>query len=143
MRKIKEVLRLHHEKNLSDREIAKSVQIGRATVKDYLLRAKKAEVGWPLPSDLDETSLEHLLFPSNRSISPERRQMPSLEYLHQELKRKGVTLQLLWHEYKQNHPDGYQYSQFCRIYQQWTEKLDPYLRQTYRGKDMGDETWGT
>ena len=132
MRKIKEVLRLHHEKKLSDREIAKSVQIGRSTVKDYLLRAEKADIGWPLPSELDEASLEHLLFPSNRSISPERRQMPSLDYLHQELKRKGVTLQLLWHEYKQNNPDGYQYSHFCRIYQQWTEKLDPYLRQTYR-----------
>ena len=112
MRKIKEVLRLHHEKKLSDREIAKSVQIGRATLKDYLLRAEKADIGWPLPPELEEASLEHLLFPCNRSISPERRQMPSLDYLHQELKKKGVTLQLLWHEYKQANPDGYQYSRF-------------------------------
>jgi transposase len=132
MRKIKEVLRLHHEKRLSDREIAKSVQIGRSTVKDYLLRAQRAGLSWPLPSELDEASLEHLLFPCNHSIPPERRQMPSPGYLHQELKRKGVTLQLLWHEYRQSNPDGYQYSQFCRIYQQWTKKLDPCLRQPYR-----------
>jgi transposase len=58
--------------------------------------------------------------------------MPPLEYLHQELRTKGVTLELLWHEYKERHPDGYQYSQFCRIYRQWTGKLDPCLRQAYR-----------
>ena len=87
---------------------------------------------WPLPSELDEASLEHRLFPSIHAVAQEKRQMPSLEYLHQELKKKGVTLQLLWHEYKEKHPDGYQYSQFCRIYHQWAEKLDPCLRQVYR-----------
>ena len=55
-----------------------------------------------------------------------------MEYLNQELKKKGVTLQLLWDEYKQGNPDGYQYSQFCRLYHQWAEKLDPCLRQEYR-----------
>ena len=55
-----------------------------------------------------------------------------MEYLHQELKRKGVTLQLLWHEYRQANPDGYQYSQFCHLYHQWAERLDPCLRQEYR-----------
>ena len=58
--------------------------------------------------------------------------MPPLEYLHQELRKKGVTLQLLWYEYKEKHPEGYQYSQFCRIYRKWAEKLDPCLRQEYR-----------
>ena len=55
-----------------------------------------------------------------------------MEYLHQELKKKGVTLQLLWHEYKEKDPEGYQYSQFCHLYHQWAEKLDPCLRQEYR-----------
>jgi len=132
MRKIKEILRLHHEAKLSAREIAKSVSIARSTIKDYLLRAQKAGISWPLPSELDETSLEHLLFPCHRLISPESRQMPSMDYLHKELKRKGVTLQLLWHEYKQGNPEGYQYSQFCQRYHQWTEKLDPCMRQSYR-----------
>jgi transposase len=132
MRKIKEVLHLRYEKGLSARQIAKSLDIGRSTIRDYLERAEQAGLGWPLPSELDETSLEHQLFPSIHAIPQEKRQMPSPEYLHQELKRKGVTLQLLWHEYKEKNPDGYQYSQFCRIYHQWTEKLDPRLRQVYK-----------
>ena len=56
-----------------------------------------------------------------RHDSPEKRQMPPMEYLHQERKKKGVTLTLLWHEYKQANPDGYQYSQFCELYRQWTQ----------------------
>jgi hypothetical protein len=132
MRKVKEVLRLYHEKNLSTREIGQSLGIGRSTVHDYLDRAQKAGFGWPLPPDLDEASLEHRLFPTKIPIPSEKRQMPPMESLHQELKKKGVTLQLLWDEYKQGNPDGYQYSQFCRIYHQWAEKLDPCLRQEYR-----------
>jgi transposase len=132
MRKIKEVLRLHCEKGLSVRQIGKSLGIGRSTIRDYLGRARQAGLSWPLPSDLDEATLEHQLFPSLHAIPQEKRQMPSPEYLHQELKKKGVTLQLLWHEYKEKNPNGYQYSQFCRIYHQWAEKLDPCLRQVYK-----------
>lgn len=134
MRKIKEVLRLHYEKGLSAREIARSLDIGRGTIANYLERAQKAGLNWPLPLEIDEATLEHRFFPSldQASNSEERPQMPSLEYLHQELKKKGVTLQLLWHEYQENNPEGYQYSQFCKIYRQWAEKLDPCLRQEYR-----------
>jgi transposase len=72
-------------------------------------RATKAGLSWPLPEDLDETSLENLLFPSTVPLDAERRNMPSFDYLNKELKRKRVTLQLLWHEYKENNPEGYQY----------------------------------
>jgi len=132
VRKIKEVLRLHYEKSFSTRQIAKSLEISRSTIRDYLDRAQRAGLGWPLPSELDEASLEHQLFPSLHAVPQEKRQMPSPEYLHQELKKKGVTLQLLWHEYKEKNPEGYQYSQFCRLYHQWAENLDPCLRQEYR-----------
>ena len=132
MRKIKEVLRLHYERGLSAREIARSLDVGRGTIGNYLDRAQRVGLNWPLPSELDEATLEHRLFPSTECVPQEKRQMPSLEYLHQELKKKGVTLQLLWYEYKEKHLDGYQYSQFCRIYRQWAEKLDPCLRQEYR-----------
>jgi transposase len=132
MRKIKEVLRLHYEKGLSTRKIARSLDIGRGTVRNYLDRTQRAGLSWPLPPELDEATLEHRLFPSIPCTVQEKRQIPPLEYLHQELKKKGVTLQLLWHEYKEKHPNGYQYSQFCRIYRQWAEKLDPCLRQDYR-----------
>ena len=95
VRKIKEVLRLHREKRLSTRQIAKSLGIGRSTVQDYLDRSQRAGLGWPLAADLDETSLEHQLYPSVPCVAQEKRQMPSMEYLYQELKKKGVTLQLL------------------------------------------------
>jgi transposase len=132
MRKIKEALRLSYEKGLSPRQIAKSLDIGRTTIQEYLQRAQQAGLTWPLAPEIDETSLESLLFPSPGSVVHEKRQMPPMEYLHQELKRKGVTLQLLWHEYKEKYPEGYQYSQFCRLYHQWAERLDPCLHQEYR-----------
>jgi transposase len=132
MRKIKEVLRLHFEKGLSAREIARSLDIGRGTVKNYLARVQKVGLSWPVPPEIDEATLEHRLFSPFHPVFQEKRQMPPMEYLHQELKNKGVTLQLLWHEYKEKSPEGYQYSQFCRLYHQWAEKLDPCLRQEYR-----------
>jgi len=132
MRKIKEVLRLHFEHQQSARQIARSCDIARSTVKEYLHRAQQAALPWPLPAEMDDATLENRLFPPVPLISPEKRQMPPMEYLHQERKRKGVTLQLLWHEYKQANPDGYQYSQFCERYRQWIQKLDVCLRQEYR-----------
>lgn len=132
VRKIKEVLRLHHENKFSTREIAESLGIGRSTVHDYLCRAQQLGLGWPLPSGCDEGSLENRLFPSAPCPTNEKSQIPSMEYLHQELKKKGVTLQLLWHEYKAANPDGYQYSQFCHHYHKWVRTLDPCLHQTYR-----------
>jgi len=87
---------------------------------------------WPLSDDLDDAAVERLLFPPAAHIDTDKRVMPSMEYLHQELKKKRVTLQLLWSEYKRANPDGYQYSQFCERYRQWTGKLDVCLRQTYR-----------
>jgi transposase len=132
MRKIKEVLRLHFEHQQSARQIAKSCDISRSAVKEYLVRVQKAGLSWPLPPPLDDAALEDLLFPQTQPIHPERRQMPAMDYLHQERKRKGVTLQLLWHEYKEGNPEGYQYSQFCELYRQWTQKLDVCLRQEYR-----------
>jgi len=132
MRKIKEVLRLRFEHQQSARQIAKSCGIARSTVKEYLDRAQKAAIPWPLPPEWDDATLENRLFPPIPQIPPEKRQMPPMEYLHQERKKKGVTLQLLWHEYKQGNPEGYQYSQFCELYRQWAEKLDLCLRQEYR-----------
>jgi len=132
MRKIKEVLRLSKQIGLSERQIAKSCEISRSTVKEYLHRVQRAGLIWPLPSDLDDAQLENLLFPSARPIAPENRGMPPMDSLYQELKKKGVTLQLLWYEYKQSNPQGYQYSQFCKRYQSWVDKLDICLRQQYR-----------
>ena len=132
MRKIKEILRLKWEHNLSNRLIAKSCSISHSTVADYLLKAKEAGLSWPIPDHLDDTAIEKLLFPPKPLKGSSKRQMPSMQYLHSELKKKSVTLYLLWYEYKKENPEGYQYSQFCKIYQRWAKKLDVTLRQKYK-----------
>jgi transposase len=132
MRKIKEVLRLKWVHKLSNRQIAKSCSICHATVREYLTRALLAGLSWPIPEDLDDGTLESLLFPSLTKNASRGRQMPPMEYLFQELKRKGVTVQLLWFEYRKANPEGYQYSQFCNLYRQWARKLDVTLRQEHR-----------
>ena len=132
MRKIKEVLRLKWAHKLSNRKIAKSCFISRSTVADYLLRAKLAGLSWPLDPELDDAAIENLLFPVTDKSVPAESRMPDMEYLYRELKRKSVTMQLLWYEYKQANPDGYQYSQFCNLYRQWVKKLDLTLRQEHR-----------
>jgi len=138
MRKIKEVLRLKWDQKLTNRQIAKSCSISHTTVREYHLRAELAGLSWPLDPKLDDTAIEHLLFPRCRKPGPNKCQMPNMKYLYQELKRKSVTLQLLWYEYKQSNPEGYQYSQFCNRYRQWAKKLDVTLRQEHRA---GEKTF--
>jgi transposase len=131
MRKIKEVLRLKAN-GKSFREIANSCNIGHSTAREYVLRAKSVGLSWPLPADLDDVCLEALLYPETELISGRRAMLPDMQYIHRELKRKGVTLHLLWYEYKESHPNGYQYSQFCLLYRQWAQRLHACLRQPYR-----------
>jgi transposase len=73
---------------------------------------------------MTDAELESLLFDNENKRESHHRQMPGMEYLHKELKKKGVTLQLLWYEYKQDNPDGYQYSHFCELYKKWSRKID-------------------
>jgi transposase len=131
MRKIKEILRLKWIGGSSTRQIAKSCNISRSTVQEYLNRAEAAGLTWPMACKLADTDLEDLLYPKNPSTTLCRAPMPPMDYLHRELRRKSVTLQLLWYEYKQEHPDGYQYSFFCEQYRNWAKKLDPPLRQKH------------
>jgi transposase len=135
MRKIREVLRLHHEFNLSQKKIAISVAIGQATVYEYLCRAKNRGLIWPLPDDLDDDALEKLLFPV-QSNPNESRAQPDFEMIHKEIKRKGVTLALLWEEYIVHHPGGYKYSAFCKLYQDWAKERDLWMPQQHK---MGEK----
>ena len=131
MRKIREILRLKFECGQSNRTIARSCSISRSTVADYLLRTSAAGLTWPLPEELDEAGIERLLFPP-QSIISKTRQEPDWAEIHQELKRKGVTLALLWQEYKERDPDGYQYSWFCKLYNKWAGTIDLVMRQDHR-----------
>ncbi len=131
MRKIREVLRLKYGHKKSIREISLSCSVGKSTVSDYLLRASAAGLSWPLPEEMDDVSLERLLFPSTGPVK-RNRAVPDWSEVHKELKRKSVTLALLWHEYKETNKDGYQYSWFCHEYTRWSEKIDLVMRQDYR-----------
>jgi transposase len=134
MRNIIEILRLHHGGDRSHREIARAVDVSRTTVGEILRRAKLAGMTYPLPIGLDEAALEALLFPPtppSRHVRP----LPDWAVVHRELGRKGVTLDLLWQEYKEIHPDGYLYSGFCDHYRQWVGKLSVTMRQTHAPGD--------
>jgi transposase len=143
MRKTKEILRLHFGLGMSGRKIARSCNIARSTVADYILRAKAAGIGWPLPDAMDDATLDAKLFVT-QGAKPSDKAMPQMEEIHKELRKKGVTLQLLWVEYKQNNPDGYQYSRFCELYSRWAGTLDLSLRQEYHaGEKMFVDFAGT
>ena len=133
MRKTREILRLHFESHLIPGQIASICKVSRSTVQRCLERLKAAGLSWPLPADLDDAALEQRLYPPPPVTSPERRCLPDWAAIHQELKsRKNVTLQLLWQEYKQAHPLGYNYSWYCELYREWERQLDVVLRQEHR-----------
>ena len=114
MRQVHEVLRLKWAGGLSDRQIAQSLGLSRPTVAAYVQPAQAAGLSWPLPEGLDEAALERLLFPPSPAHSLFPPLAPDWAQVHQELKRKGVTLLLLWQEYKAATPEGFQYSWFCQ-----------------------------
>ena len=116
MRKVKEVLRLKFDIKLSNRRIAQSCSMAHSTVGEYIRRFRQSSLSWPLPENIDDNKLEQLLFPQPQLGLPRIRPVADCAYIHSELGRKGVTLMLLWQEYKQQHPEGYQYSQFCELY---------------------------
>jgi transposase len=132
MRRLRELLRLKYEAGLSHRAVARACAMGLGTVTGYLHRAAAAGLQWPLPEDLDDAALEARLF-ARPAVPPARdRVVPEWPPLHQELKKPGVTLSLLWLEYRAQHPSGYAYSQFCERYRRWARALKPSMRQVHR-----------
>jgi transposase len=129
MRKIEEVLRLH-ESGRTNREIAQSVRVSPTTVGEYLRRARAAGLAWPLPQETNATALEAALFPVPANAKVKRPE-PGWATVHREMGRKGVTLDLLWQEYREQHPDGYQYSAFCDHYRAYARSLPVTLRQSH------------
>jgi transposase len=131
MRKVVEALRLRFDQRLSQREIAQSLGLSQGSVNAYLARFAASGLAWPVPPEVSPADLEARLF--TRPVLPPAaaRPLPDWPTVRQELTRKGVTLQLLWDEYKTQHPDGYQYTQFCRHYHAWAATIEPVLRQVH------------
>src|SRR5260370_898993 len=131
MRSVREILRLRAE-GLSDRAIARSTRLARSTVSDYAGRAVAAGLSWPLPEGLTDTALEALLFVRGGPAARARRKPePDWASLHRELRRPGVTLMLLWQEYRAGAPEGYGYSRFCELYEEGESRLSPVMRQAH------------
>ena len=132
MRKIEEILRLKYEAGLSHRAIAQSCSVSPSTVSEYVTHAKAAGLSWPLPEGLSAEELDELLFPQRGPAFGRNNTQPDWAEVHKELRRKSVTLSLLWVEYRQEHPKGYGYSQFCYHYRQWAKQLKPMMRQKHK-----------
>jgi len=127
MRTAREIFRLHFEHNLSGRAIARACAVSPTTVGDYLERVRQSGLAWTAVSALDDSSLKTIIYPDGRG-APSRKPLPDFDYLRLEMKKKGVTLQLLWEEYRSVHPDGYSRSQFCELYHRHGRTLDPVMR---------------
>ena len=141
MRKVKEALRLRLDLGISRAQTARSLLIGRTTVLEYEERFKASGLPWPLPEAMDNDHLDAILFRKDHRENP--RPAVPLEYLVKEMKRPNVTIALLWEEYKNAHPDGYEYSQFSKLYRDYQKTLSYSMRQDHKGGeklfvDFGD-----
>lgn len=136
MRKVREVLRLHFECNCRHREIAGACSISPATVCDYLARAAQAGLGWEQARPLSDAEVEARLFTQLGRNEPAARAAIDFPWVHRELGRVGVTLQLLWGEYQAAAQGAdvrpYQYSQFCELYAGWRDQRRLSMRQVHR-----------
>ena len=131
MRRVREILRLKHG-GASDRQIAWSLNLARSTVKLTLERLAAAGLQWPLPAGLTDRVLEAILYSDHdRRPGARRKAEPDWAYVHHELRRPGVTLMLLWEEYRQHEPGGYGYSRWCDLYRAWEGRLSPTMRQSH------------
>lgn len=142
MRKTREIIRLHFECGLSGRKVAKSVNLSAGKTSDIIRRAKAAGLTWPLESRFnDDSTLEDILYPELVPEPEPYRPVPDWDETCRELRRKGVTRELLWQEYKAAHPDGYEYSRYCELLRNYKKHLEPVLRQEHRAGEKLFVDW--
>ncbi len=136
MKKLQEVLRLKFDLKLSNRDIGRMLDISPSTVSLYITAFKHKEIGWDPNNPINHDELEKILFPTKYLSALRELVIPNFEQIHQELKKKGVTLQLLWEEYHDIYGDkAYGRTQFCKMYQKWRNKLKVTMRQRHKAGD--------
>src|SRR3981189_1661396 len=135
MRQVRDVLRLTAA-GVSGNEIARRVGLASSTARLPLKRLAVAGLGWPLPAEMADAALGEQLFTAVGKKQGHRRLAePDWAAAHRELKRKHVTLQILWDEYIERQPDGYRSSRFCELYRGWASRISVTMRQTHAGGD--------
>ena len=130
MRKIRDVLRLSAG-GMSKRKIAASLGVSPTAAGECIRRARRFGLGWPLPEEISDEALESRLYPAPATKAKDQRSQPDWVRVHRELRRPGVTLQLLWEEHRGAYSDGYGYSRFCELYRAWEGRLSPTMRQAH------------
>ncbi len=133
--KLREILRLGLKHQLKFRQISRSCGISHVTVSAYLRKAENANMTWDEVELMKESELMELIQGAHCAEPSRSRPEPDWQYVHKELKRKGVTIQLLWEEYKEQHPDGYQSTQFYDLYSKWKGTISPWMRQNHKAGD--------
>ncbi|MDT8316905.1 MAG: IS21 family transposase, partial [bacterium] len=131
MRKVREIFRLSMKCGVNNREIGRSCSISHTVVNNYLKKVKEAGLAF---EEIDKMSDEELKI-KLRNIavsSPGIQAVPDWEFVHQELKKKSVTQELLWQEYRDLYPDGYARSQYYKLYARWKKRLNVSLRQSHK-----------
>ena len=132
MRNIKDLLRLKYETQLSHDKIARALGLSKGVIAKYVKIVESAGLSWPQIRDADEAKLEKQLFP----LQPKPRDFapPNFSLIHLELRRKPMTLMLLWDEYREANEGAktYSYSQFCEKYRAFSRSLKRSMRQTHR-----------
>ena len=142
MRKIRDVLRLTHELRLSVRQVCEATGVGKTAVGEYVSRAKVLGITWPVPPEIDDAGLERRLFASTGSPAGEPvYAVPDWAKVHEELKRRGVTLTILWEEHRAECANGHGYSRFCELFAEWRKRLSPTMRQTHVAGDKLFVDW--
>jgi transposase len=129
IKKVREILRLKFGSHLSNRDVAKSLNVGSSTVSDIVIRFNNALLNWPLPDDFSDDDLISKIHP----VKNGKRVVPNYGQMDIELRRKGVTKLLLWEEYQRENPKHfYGYSQYCENYMQWKSKQKRSMRQLHK-----------
>ena len=141
MRKIREVLRLTHELGLSVRQVKDATGVGKTAVNEYVSRARVIGITWPIPAEISDAELERRLFTPAGFHDGPTRTAPDWSKVHEELKRRGVTLMTLWEEHRAECADGHGYSRFCELYSEWRKRLSPTMRQTHVAGDKLFVDW--
>ena len=135
MRQIRETLRLHLCARLSFSEVGRSLKISKSAAAKYASMARAANVDWEIAQTLTDQELEARLY--RPALPRSSHQLaPDFATVHQELKRAGVTLQLLWEEYAKYNTLAYKYTSFCIKYREWACGLKRSMRQTHRKRPM-------
>lgn len=130
MRKVREVLRLKHTLGMSLRQISEATGVGKTVIGEYVRRAGVIGITWPVPEAIDDAELERRLFPLPSDTAAPRATI-DWRQVHEEMKRRSVTLVLLWQEYRAEQTEGYGYNRFCDLYGEWRKTVSATMRQTH------------